>query len=144
MTTQDSAASTIFSIWPYPSLPACVLRESHGATFVAQAFFSERERPRPREPIGLPDLLTACVIDDQSLLCVSNRGLSTLRGTKLHQYRLVQGGNDRRKISGHSSGLGTAKISKSPITMTVSTSAVGVVNILICTISGELLKYRGR
>ena len=137
MTTQDKTASTMFTIWPYPSLPACILRESHGGTFVAQTSLSEQ--PRSREPLGIPNFLTACVIDDHSLLCVSNpRPLSK----NLHRYQLTREPNHRREIFGPASRLGTAKVGKNQITRMISISTVGVVVILICTNGGEVYKYQ--
>ena len=140
---QDSAASTIFSMWPYDSVPACVLRESRGDTFVAQAFLSEPSIPRARQAIGLPNLLAACVLQDHSLLCVS-KGKWLFSDREIHRFPLVQGGDDRRLVVSNSSGLGTAKTSVSQTARLVLVSTAGVLTFLICTIKGKVFKFRGR
>ena len=130
-------------MWPYTSLPACVLRESHGNTFVVQAFLSEPSLPRARQAIGLPNLLAACVLQDHSLLCVS-KGKWPFSDREIHQFPLVQRGDDRRLVVSNSSGLGTAKSSVSQTARLVLVSTAGALTVLICTMQGKVFKYRGR
>lgn len=130
-------------MWPYNSAPACVLRESHGDTFVAQAFLSGPSLPRARQAIGLPNLLAACVLQDHSLVCVS-KGKWPFSDREIHQFPLVQGDDDRRCVESNSSGLGTAKTSVDQTARLVLVSTAGVLTVLICTMKGELFKYQGR
>ena len=130
-------------MWPYTSLPACVLRESHGDTFIVQAFLSEPSLPRVRQAIGLPNLLAACVLQDHSLLCVS-KGKWPFSDREIHQFPLVQGGDDRRLVVSNSSGLGTAKSSVSQTARLVLVSTAGALTVLICTMKGKVFKYQGR
>ena len=139
---QDCAASTKFSIMPYPSLPVCVLHESHGATFVAQAFISDPSLPRARQVIGLPNLLAACVLEDHSLFCLS-KGKWPLNDSKIHRFPLVQGSDDRGLIVSSSTELGTAKSSVNHTARIVLVSTANEITVLICTTKGKIFKYRG-
>ncbi|KAL8796007.1 MAG: hypothetical protein Q9195_001583 [Heterodermia aff. obscurata] len=141
--TIDSAASTEFSILPYTSLPVCVLHESHGNTFVGQAFLSEPSLPRARQAIGLPNLMAACVLQDHSLFCVS-KGKWLFSDREIHQLPLVQESDGRRLVVSHSSELGTAKPSVSQTARIALVSMETEITVLICTIKGEIFKYRGR
>ena len=129
----------ICDIWPFPDSPACVVHEADGDTFLAQPFNQRPVLPQQRESIGIKNVLTACVVREDLLVCFQSR---TLRSERLIRgFALTQEPGGRRRIADPSRNYGTADKDIDKSTAIAVHLVDGRSELVLCTTTGNVLRY---
>lgn len=127
---------------PYRTQPACVIRHRHGATFVVQAFRETQSQPLARREIGTADCLTACIGNDDYLICVQSFPSLPQRKYRLSAYALDILPAGTRYIVQDSVKIGVIQSTIHPTAKMVSLPDASQ-SIIICTAKGKYLRYPG-
>ena len=130
-----------FTLWPYETIPACVVHNSHGSTFVIQPSNHAQQQPQRRQSLGIPSALVARVVQDNILICIQQEGL--LKGLKhqIFEYKLSKETDGHILISKSSAGLTSVERSVDETAKAAVRLHGGQLLLILCTMKGEILKY---
>lgn len=117
---------------PFENKPVCVIRQGHGATFIAQAFVESTLRPLRRQEIGIPKCVVACVKNDSHLICLTSSW--PWRSKKLFAYALDDLGICHRQEKGVP--IGSDLVNVNDTARMVANQSMTV----ICTPAGQYLR----
>ena len=129
-----------FTLWPYVSIPACIVHNSHGSTFVIQPSSHPQQRPLRRQPLGIPSALVARVVQDDILICIQKGPLKGLKH-QICEYELSRGPDGHFLITKSSSGLASVERSVDESAKAAVQIHEGQLLLVLCTMKGEILKY---
>lgn len=132
-------ASQKFTLCPYGSAPACILREAtHGVTFLAQSTRGRNPISRDVSPVyGGKHILTNCISDDDRfLICIED--LTFFRDSfKISAYPLTVGADGTRRIGRCSKSIVIkGKVNKDPM-LSAIVPTEGNIDIQICAINKD-------
>ena len=129
-----------FTLWPYESIPACIVHDSHGSTFVIQPSSYPPQQPQLRQSLGIPSALVACVVQDDLLICIQKRSLPG-RNRRIFEYELPKESDEQCLISKSSSGLAKVERSVDETAKVAIQLDEGQLLLILCTTKGEILKF---
>lgn len=125
-------------IWPCPDSPACIIHEAHGGTFLAQALDEPQLEPQQRNSIWIPKALTACVVREDLLVCLQSKAFNK---RLLCGFQLSQEPRGQRRIAGPRQDLRAANKDIEKSTATAARLVDGKSQLVLCTITGKVLRY---
>ena len=125
------------TLWPFHSFPACVVRESDGATFIIQPVQQPQQGFLARNPWGAPSLRIACVAQDNTLVCIDK---GTTRG-HMYEHQISAQTDGHRHLAKVSDKLGWVDRSLNHTSKVAIRSAGGKQILVICTMKGEIMRY---
>ena len=128
-----------YNLLPCFDSPACVIHEAHGDTFLAQCLNQPQAEPQQRNSVDISNALTACVIWKDVLVCIKSRMFHFER--LMCSYALLQESRGQRRIAGQCQDLGAANRDIEKFTATASRVVNGKSEIVLCTITGKVLRY---
>ena len=59
-----------FTLWPYESMPACIVHNSNGSTYVIHPNSDPRQQPQKRQSFEILSALVGRVARDNVLICI--------------------------------------------------------------------------
>ena len=131
--------SPTYNIWPCLDSLACVIHEAHGGAFLAQPSDQPQLEPRERNSVEISHALTACVVWDDFFVCLKSR--------QFHSERLLCGFvlspeiRGQRCIAGQHRDLCAANKGIAKSTATAARRVDGKSELVLCTITGKVLRY---
>ena len=138
---QIDTNSNTYNLLPCFDSPSCVVHEAHGDAFLAQCIIPPQAEPQQRNSIEISNALTACVVWEDVLVCIKSRMLHFER--LMCGFALLQEPKGQRRIATASQcqDLGAANRSIEKSTATASRVVNGKSEIVLCTITGKVLRY---
>ena len=129
-----------FTLWPYESIPACIIHNSHGSTFVMQPGSNPENQRQRRQSLGIPSALVARVVQDNILICIQKGRMKGLK-PQIFDYELSKGTDGHFHITKPKSGLGSVERSVDETARVAIWIDGGQLQLVLCTMKGEILKY---
>ena len=130
-----------FALWPYKSIPACIVHNSHGSTFVIQPSNHPQQQLQRRQSLGIPSALVARVVQDNILICIQ-KGHPMGFKHQIFEYELSKGTDGQFLIIKSSTGLASVKRSVDETAKAAIWRDGDQLLLILCTMKGEILKYR--
>ena len=127
-----------FTLWPYESIPACVVHNSHGSTFVIQPSSNPEQQLQRRQSLGIPSALVARVVQDKILICIQK---GRILKPQIFEYELSKGTDGHFHITKPKSSLGSVERSVDETAKVAIWIDGGQLILVLCTMKGEILKY---
>ena len=129
-----------FTLWPYESIPACIVHNSHGGTFVIHPNSDPQQQPQKRQALAIPSALVARVARDNVLICIQKGFLEGLNH-QISEYELSQGSDGHFIITESRARLVSVKRSVDETAKAALGLYEGQLLLILCTMKGELLRY---
>ena len=129
-----------FTLWPYESMPACIVYNSHGSIFVIHPNTDLQEQPQKRQSLMIPSALVGRVARDNVLICIQ-KGLMKGRKPKIFEYELSKGTDERFLITKSSDGLASVEYSVDETAKIALGLYEGQLLLSLCTTKGEITRY---
>lgn len=136
---QIDTNSATYNLWPFFDSPACVIHEAHGDAFLAQCSDQRQAEPQQRNSIGISNALTACVVWEDVLVCIKSRMFHLER--LMCGFAFLQEPKSQRRTAGQCQDLCAASKSIEKFTATAARVVKGKSEIVLCTITGKVLRY---
>ena len=130
-----------FTLWPYESTAACIVRDSHGNTFVIQPSSNPEQKIQRRQSLGIPSALVARVVQDDILICIQKGGIKEALKPQIFEYELSKGTDGHFHITKPESSLGSVERSVDKTAKVAIWNDGGQLLLVLCTMKGEILKY---
>ena len=131
--------SNHFTLWPYESIPACIVHNSHGSTFVIQPSSNPGQKLQ-RQSLGIPSALVACVVQDNILICIQKGPIKGLK-RQICEYEVVKGTDGHFVITKSKSALAWVERSVDETAKLAVRIDEGQLLLVLCTKDGEILRY---
>ena len=129
-----------FTLWPYESMPACIVHNSHGSTFVIHPNSDPQQQPQKRKSLAIPSALIGRVARDNVLICIQQGPLKGLKH-KIFEYELSKGTDGHFFIKKSSAGLASVENSVDETAKTALGVYEGQLLLTLCTMKGEISRY---
>ena len=129
-----------FTLWPYESIPACIVHNSNGSTFVIQPSSNPEKQCQRRQSLGIPSALVARVVQDSILICIQKGPLKGFK-RQIFEYELAKGTDGHFIITESKSGLAWVERSVDETAKVAVRIDEGQLLLVLCTKEGEILKY---
>ena len=136
---QQTVNASTCEIWPFPNSPACVVHEAHAGTFLAQPLKQPQARLQQRESVDISKALIGCVVLDDLLVCLKPRNLHS--GRELYGFVLSREPTGQPRIVSKGRRLGAASKDIKTSTTIAAHVVGGKVELVLCTTTGEVLRY---
>ena len=136
---QINTNSDTYDLWPFFDSPACVIHEAHGDAFLAQCLDRMQTEPQQRNSIGISNVLTACVVWEDVLICIKSRMFRSER--LMCGLALLHEPKGQHRIAGQCQDLCAANKSIEKFTASAARVVDGKTEIVLCTITGKVLRY---
>ena len=129
-----------FTLWPYESLPACIVHNSNGSTYIIHPYSDPQQQRQKRQSLEIHSALVGRVARDNVLICIQ-KGLIKGRKPKIFEYELSRGTDGRFLITKSSDGLASVEHSVDKTTKTALALYEGQLLLILCTMKGEISRY---
>ncbi len=129
-----------FTLWPYETIPACIVRNSHGSTFVIHPNSDPQQQPQKRQSLAIPLALVGRVARDNVLICIQKGPLKVLKH-KIFEYELSKGTDGRYLITKSSADLASIEHSVDETAKIALGRYEGQLLLILCTMKGEISRY---
>ena len=129
-----------FTIWPYESMPACIVYNSHGSTFFIHPNSDPQQQPQKRQSLRIHSALLGRVAQDNVLICIQKGRLKGLKH-QVSEYELSKGSDGRFLITKSSAGLASVERIVDENAKIALELYQGQLLLILCTMKGEILKY---
>ena len=116
-----------------------MVHEAHAGTFLAQPLDQPQANFQQRNPVGIPNALTGCVVGDDLLVCLTSRTIHF--GTELYGFELSQESTGQRRMASQRRKLGAASKGIKSSTAIAMHVVGGKVELVLCTTAGDVLRY---
>ena len=121
-------------------MPACIVHNSHGSTFVIHPNNDPQQQPQKRQSLAIHSVLVGRVARDNVLICIQKGLLKGLKH-KIFEYELSKGTDGRFLITKSSAGLASVEHSVDETAKMALGLNEDQLLLIICTMKGEILRY---
>ena len=129
-----------FALWPFESIPACIVHNSQGSTFVMQPSSHPPQQLQTRQSLGIPSALVACVVHNDLLICIQKRSVKG-RKRRIFEYELSKETDKQFLITKSSSGLASVERSVTKTAKAAIQLGEGQLLLTLFTTKGEILNF---